>query len=301
MTKVLIAGGSGSLGLLIAKSLSDLGFEVLIFTRSIKFNSPYEQILWDGETVQRSWKNLFKGSIVINLAGELVDRIPTDKNIELLEASRVNPTKTLVAAAKEFGKPKLWLQMSTLAIYGDAGDAVLDENAAPADGPRQMAGVAKAWENAFDQQVADRTVIMRTAVVLQKNTPALSRLVSMTKWFLGSTVSNGKQWFSWVHAGDFVAAVLFLINSDLIGIVHITSPNPVTNRELMAALRRELKRPTLPPTPAIAIKLGARFIFQTDAQLALTGRRAVPKRLIEDGFIFGEPDLGQALEHLLSQ
>jgi uncharacterized protein (TIGR01777 family) len=301
MTKVLLVGGSGSLGQLLARRLSDQGYEVVIFTRSFKENIPFEQVLWDGKSIQQSWKDLFKGSIVINLAGELVDRIPTDENISLLESSRVDPTKTLVAAAKQFGKPKLWLQMSTLAIYGDAGEQVLDESSAPASGPRQMVGVAKAWESAFDPDVAERSVIMRTAVVLQHGTPALSRLVTMTKWFLGTTVGDGKQWFSWVHADDFSSAVSFLINSKVQGIVHITSPNPVTNKTLMATLRRKLHRPTLPPTPAFAIKLGARLIFRTDAQLALTGRRAEPKKLLQSGFSFAYPTLGLALEDLLSK
>ena len=301
MTKVLLIGGSGSLGQLLANRLSKQGYEVVIFTRSFKESIPFEQVLWDGKSVQESWKELFKGSIVINLAGELVDRIPTDENIQLLESSRVDPTKTLVAAAKQFGKPKLWLQMSTLAIYGDAGGQVLDESSAPASGPRQMAGVAKAWESAFDPDVAERSVIMRTAVVLQEGTPALNRLVTMTKWFLGSTVGNGKQWFSWVHADDFSSAVAFLINSNMQGVVHITSPNPVTNKTLMSTLRSKLHRPTLPPTPALAIKLGARLIFRTDAQLALTGRRAVPKRLLENGFVFAYPTLDSALEDLLSK
>jgi len=301
MTKVLLVGGSGSLGQLLARRLSVQGYEVVIFTRSFKENIPFEQVLWDGKSIQQSWKDLFKGSIVINLAGELVDRIPTDENISLLESSRVDPTKTLVAAAKQFGKPKLWLQMSTLAIYGDAGEQVLDESSAPASGPRQMAGVAKAWESAFDPDVAERSVIMRTAVVLQHGTPALNRLVTMTKWFLGSTVGDGKQWFSWVHADDFSSAVSFLINSKVQGIVHITSPNPVTNKTLMATLRRKLHRPTLPPTPAFAIKLGARLIFRTDAQLALTGRRAEPKKLLQSGFSFAYPTLALALEDLLSK
>jgi NAD dependent epimerase/dehydratase family enzyme len=185
MNKVLIAGGSGSLGLALAERLAHSGYEVSILTRRVKINIPYTQILWDGKSVGVESKELFKNSIIINLAGELVDRVPTKKNIELLKSSRVEPTRALVRAAKEYGSPKLWLQMSTLAIYGDAGEAILTEDSPEADGPAQMAGVARAWEAEVNPDVAERLVIMRTAVVLQPGSPALNRLVRITKLFMG--------------------------------------------------------------------------------------------------------------------
>ncbi len=89
--------------------------------------------------------------MVVNLAGELVDRRPTAANIELCTRSRVDPTTALATAAAGLATPPaVWLQASTLAIYGDAGEAVLGESSPPADGPPQMAGVARAWEAAAE-------------------------------------------------------------------------------------------------------------------------------------------------------
>lgn len=298
--RLIIAGGSGALGQGVANHFADLGFEVTILTRKTNPSSRFKQLVWNGTSVSASWGRELKGSILLNLAGELVDRVPTYKNIDLLASSRVQPTTTLVRAARKFGAPKLWLQMSTLAIYGDAGDTELDETAKPANGPRQMAGVAKAWEFASRGSGAQRIAILRTAVVLQRDTPALNRLVKITKLFLGGRVASGKQWVSWIHFDDFVAALKHIISDEtLSGAIHLTSPSPVTNDTLMKTLRALLHRPWTPPTPAIAIQLGAWLLFRTDPALALTGRRAVPAKLQKSGFVFQYPGLEPALKDLL--
>jgi uncharacterized protein (TIGR01777 family) len=299
--RLIIAGGAGALGQGIAQHFAAKGFDITILTRNPRANSAFNQLAWDGKHAEESWGTTLKGAVLLNLAGELVDRVPTEQNIKLLESSRVEPTLALVAAAKRFGAPTIWLQMSTLAIYGDAGDQLLDESSPAADGPRQMAGVAKAWEQAVSGAPAERLAILRTAVVLQKNTPALGRLKTMTKLFLGGRVASGKQWFSWIHFADFVGSIEFVLaNSKISGVVHVTSPNPVTNSELMRSLRKQLKRPWTPPTPAILIRIGARLVFKSDPQLALTGRRALPKKLQANGFEFRYPSLEAALRELLS-
>lgn len=304
--RVVIAGGTGAVGRALARHLGEQGFEVVVLTRTIRPELPFRQIQWDGRTTDPSWGREVAGSVLINLAGELVDRVPTEENIALLEQSRVVPTETLVRAAREFGRPRLWLQMSTLAIYGDAGEEILDEHSHTADRPRQMAGVAKAWEAAVSHAHAERVVWLRTAVVLQRNTPALNRLVTITKWFVGGRIGSGRQWVSWIHERDFLRAVDFIIASTetaqpIHGPIHITSPGPVRNKELMRTLRHTLGRPWSPPLPAFAIELGAKLVFRTDPQLALTGRRATPAKLLAAGFEFEFPGLGPALTDLLKK
>ena len=300
LPRVVIAGGSGALGQKIAANFQMLSHEVFILTRTVRDSVPYQQIPWDGETVDDAWAALIPGSILVNLSGELVDRRPTAENIALLKSSRVLPTKALAGAAARFGSPTLWLQMSTLAIYGDAGDDKLDEASKPADGPEQMAGVAKVWESALPEIEGCRRVILRTGIVLDRGTPALNRLVTITKMFLGGSVASGKQWVSWIHIDDFIGALNFIVaNASLTGIVHISSPIPVRNKDLLATLRTVLRMPWSPPTPAIAIRLGSRFIFKTDPLLALTGRRALPTKLTSAGFEFRQPELRLALDDLL--
>ena len=188
-----------------------------------------------------------------------MDRRPTTANVVLLRTSRVEPTTALVAAAAQLSSPPaLWLQMSTLAIYGDAGEDIVDERYPAAAGPPQMAGVARAWEQAVDGAVAERLVVLRTGIVLDRHTPAFDRLTSLTRIGLGGRIGRGGQWISWIHVDDFLKVIRFLCDAATIdGVVHVTAPYPVRNKEMMAALRAAMHRPWSPPTPAPLVRAGA--------------------------------------------
>ncbi|HUS61087.1 MAG TPA: NAD-dependent epimerase/dehydratase family protein, partial [Acidimicrobiales bacterium] len=156
----MIAGGAGSLGRRLADDCARLGDEVKILTRTPRDEIVHRQIKWDGRIVG-PWREELEGAIVVNLAGELVDKRPTTQNLESLRRSRVEPTRALVEAASTLtGPPSLWLQMSTLAIYGDAGEDIVDEEHPVATGPPQIPGVARPWEQAIQGARADRLVVM---------------------------------------------------------------------------------------------------------------------------------------------
>ena len=296
--KVVVAGGSGALGRRLCADLTTAGHEVVVLTRRPR-PGPHRQVGWDGRTVG-PWRDELAGSAVVNLAGELVDRRPTAANVELLATSRVYPTRALVEASRTLDSPvPVWVQASTLAIYGDAGDTLLDESAPPAEGPPQMAGVARSWEAAVEGANTERLVVLRTGIVLDNDTPALDRLWSLARWGLGGRVGPGTQWISWVHIDDWLAIVRTALapDSELAGVLHATGPEPARNADMMAALRRSLGRPAAPPTPALLVRLGA-VLLRTDPALALTGRRAVPTRLLTSGFRFTHPDLDEALADL---
>jgi uncharacterized protein len=299
--KVVIAGGTGSLGRRLADDLGRRGAEVVILTRSPRAGIGHRQVVWDGRS-PGEWAAELEGAVVVNLAGELVDRRPTRRNVDLLERSRVEPTLALVdASARLAAPPVLWLQMSTLGIYGDAGDTVIDEGHPPATGPPQMAGVARAWERAAEGAKADRLVVLRTGIVLEAGTPALDRLTTLTRCGLGGRMGRGDQWVSWLHAEDFRRAVELIVDdAALDGIVHMTSPHPIRNRDMMAALRACLHRPWSPPLPEAVVRLGA-VLMRTDPGLALTGRRCVPSRLRAAGFAFTYPDFADALDALVAR
>jgi uncharacterized protein len=297
--KIVLAGGSGALGRRLAARATARGDDVVVLTRTIRPNVAYRQVAWDGKTVG-SWAGELADAVLINLAGELVDRRPTPSNISLMTRSRVEPTTALREAGERTGVPlRLWVQLSTLAIYGDTGDALLDEDSPIGDQPPQMCGVARAWEAAAAGAHVERQVVLRTGVVLDRNTPALDRLTAITRWCLGGRISSGKQWISWLHINDFLATVDRVItDATLAGVVHATSPNPVRNADLMRELRHAVHRPPAPATPAWLVKVGA-VALRTDPALALTGRRAVPARLAEAGFQFEYPVLAEALTALL--
>ena len=216
----------------------------MVLTRRAR-PGPFRQVEWDGRTVG-AWSVELEGSAVVNLAGELVDRRPTAANVDLLTRSRVEPTRALVEASATLAEPvPVWVQASTLAIYGDAGDQVLDESALPADGPPQMTGVAQAWEAAASGANTECLVTLRTGIILGNDTAALERLWSLARWGLGGRVGPGTQWVSWIHIEDWLAIVRqFLLPGGpaLTGVVHATGPRPVRNADLMAALRRSVGR-----------------------------------------------------------
>lgn len=166
--KVVIAGGTGALGRRIAADLSQADNEIVVLTRSPRDGFPFRQVTWDGRSVG-PWASELDDAVVINLAGELVDKRPTPRNIELLKSSRVAATRALVEASQ--GRPRpvpFWLQASTTAIYGDAGDAVITEDSPIPDGPPQMPGVARPWEEAAKDANASRQVIFRMSLVLDR-------------------------------------------------------------------------------------------------------------------------------------
>lgn len=296
-SKVVIAGGSGTLGRRMATDLAHRGHDVVVLTRCPRPGFPFRQVSWDGRTVA-DWAEELEGSLLINLAGEPVDRRPTSANIELLRNSRVEPTRALAKASHTY-KPSLWVQASSTAIYGDAGDAVITEEAEIPAGPPQMPGVALPWEEAAKEASAGRQVIFRMSLVLDTNTPVLDRLALLVRLGLGGRISSGRQWVSWIHVRDMLGALHFVVDNEIEGVVNVTSPHPVPNETLMSELRQHLNRTWAPPTPALLVKVGA-WMLGSDPQIALTGRRCFPARLLEAEFNFELAELESALADLFN-
>jgi len=304
--KVVIAGGSGALGRRLTSDLTARGHDVVVLSRGTPVSaSPARHVQWDGRTVGE-WAAELDGpdTAVINLAGKLVDCRPTPENIAELRRSRVEPTLALVQASQALTTPlQHWIQASTTAIWSDAGETPCSEDTPLPIGLPQMTGVAKPWEAALVGANSTHTVILRTSIVLDRDSPALRRLVALTKFGLGGRVGNGRQWVSWIHVADWLAVVRSCLDlepgrSIPAGVVVAATDHPVRNRELMASLRRHLHRPPAPPTPAALLRLGA-VVLRTDAALGLTGRHATSKVLRESNVEFQFPRLDDALADLI--
>ncbi|MFI9401470.1 DUF1731 domain-containing protein [Nocardia sp. NPDC052316] len=303
---VVIAGGTGALGKHVAADLTCRGHRVTVLTRRRDPALPFDQVEWDGHTVG-DWVAALRNpgpTAIINLAGKLVDVRPTARNIDELRNSRVASTRALVDAAATLDAPiDYWVQASTTAIWSDAGETRCTETTPVPVGLPQMTGVAEPWERAFDGANAAHSTILRTSIVLDPQAPALKRLSQLTKAGLGGRVGSGDQWFSWIHIEDWLAIVRATLGLDPQvtlpdGILLAATDFPVRNRELMAALRRHLRRPPAPPTPTALLKIGA-VLLRSDAALGLTGRHATSKVLRQQGFTFRYPTLDEALTDLL--
>ena len=197
--------------------------------------------------------------------------------------------------------PPVIVQAASLAIYGDAGDRICDEDAPHGRG--FSVEVCEAWENAFfdgEAPAGARRVALRIGFVLGRDGGALAPLAKLARWFVGGAAGGGRQYISWIHIDDVCAMVRWAIeNEEATGAYHAPGPTPVTNAEFMRALRGALGRPWSPPTPAWGVKFTASFIIQADASLALTGRRCVPRRICDEGFVVKHPELNATLREML--
>lgn len=313
--RVVIAGGSGFLGRALAADLVCRGQEVVLLTRRISPDTepgtglPFAQRRWDARSGTGEWTRVFhtdRPLEVVNLAGKLVDCPPTEANIAALRDSRVDATRALVEATRAH-PVRHWLQASTTAIWSDAGQARLDETSplpTGVDALPQMTGVAQPWEQAAREANTGHLVVLRTSIVLAQDCPAFDRLASLAELGAGGTVGPGDQWFSWIGLGDWLAIARSALGLGPVelpaAVVVAATPKPVTNAELMRLLRARLAPAGLGiPTPAPLLAVGAKAI-RTDPALALTGRHVTSTVLATVGFRFEQPELGPALDAILS-
>jgi uncharacterized protein (TIGR01777 family) len=255
---------------------------------------------WNGVTLG-DWAHLLDGAqAVVNLTGRSVNCRHTPEHKREIMDSRVNSVRVLGQAISTCTQvPEVFVQASSLAIYGDPGERWCDEDAPHADGFSEE--VCKRWEDAFEEVTAAgmRKVVLRIGIALDADQGALPVLERLTRWFLGGRVSHGRQYISWIHISDLVRMFVDAIERpDIAGVLNATGPNPVTNAQFMRELRQTLNRPWSPPVPALATRIGA-ALMGTEASLALTGRRCRPARFLENGFHFEFPDLRRALVDLL--
>jgi uncharacterized protein (TIGR01777 family) len=300
--RIVLAGGSGFLGQALARELVVKGCEVVVLSRGASRDSKgIRQLHWDGTTVGE-WVDSIEGAqAIVNLTGRSVNCRHTPQHRREIMDSRVDSVRVLGEAMKRWAQPpQVFVQASSLAIYGDPGDCWCDEDAPRAEGFSEE--VCKRWEAEFEKIDSPglRKVIMRIGIVLDADKGALPVLARLTRFFLGGRVGNGCQYISWIHVADLTRMFLEAIErSDLSGVFNATGPFPVTNAEFMRELRRALHRPWSPPVPAWATRIGA-FFMRTEPSLALTGRRCRSKRFLENGFHFEFPDLRRALADLFS-
>jgi uncharacterized protein len=298
---VILAGGSGFLGEALAKFLVTEDYKPIVLTRSPKeYKGAGHPLAWDGKTVG-PWAAALNGAAaVINLTGKSVDCRYTPENRREIIASRVDSVRAIGHAITQCAEPPpVWIQAGSLAIFGDAQDRVCDETAQIGQG--FSVEVCQQWEKAFAEfaKLPTRRVFLRIGFVLGRDGGALDKLAGLTKWMLGGATGSGKQYISWMHIQDFNRMCFWAIeNQHAHGTYNATCPNPLTNAEFMRALRKTLHRPWSPPVPEFAVRIGAR-LMGTEAELALTGRRCIPQRLLSEGFQFNYTDLLTTLQQIL--
>jgi uncharacterized protein len=299
--RIIIAGGSGFIGRAIAEAAVARGDEVIVLTRSPeRWVGAGRAVQWDGRTIG-PWAGVVDGAdAVINLAGKNVNCRYTKKNLREIDESRVNAVKVMgEAIARAAVKPKVLVQVSTTAIYGDRGEMWCDETMEAGEGIPPA--TATKWENAFalTATLGTRRVLLRISFVLGPAGGVLGMLSKMTRCFLGGSAGSGRQYISWIHMDDLVRILIRAIDDEQMeGTYNIATDHPVTNAEFMRELRRAVHRPWSPRVPVWAVRLGC-FLLRTEPVLALTGRRVRVDRLMRTGFDFRYAELEGALREAL--
>jgi len=301
--RVVLAGGSGFLGRALAEQFSSAGYEVVILTRKPRRSlKSARQVAWDGRSVGYWARELEGATAVVNLAGRSVDCRHTSKNRREIVESRVGSVEAIGLAVRACAEPpKVLVQAGSLAVYGDAGSRVCDESA-PA-GTGFPVEVCLKWERAFGSLELPhmRKVLLRIGFVLGRDGGAFPKLARLARVYLGGTTGSGRQYISWLHVRDFCRLVLWTVErEDAEGVFNATGPCPVTNAEFMFELRCALGRPWSPRVPSVFVRVGS-FLLRTEAELALTGRRCLPERLVESNFKFMYTNLECALADLTGQ
>lgn len=297
--KLLLSGARGLIGSALKTYLKKEGHQVFALVRSRKLLNDYS-IYWNPARGKLSSSSLEGFDAIIHLAAENVGRGRwTEKKKIKIRDSRLRSTVLLsetLAQLKE--KPKVFICASAIGFYGNRGQEIVNEKSAAGQG--FLADVCVAWERASKaaKEANIRTVNLRIGLVLALTGGALSRMVGPFRLGLGGKIGSGRQYLSWIALDELVTIINFVLQQEEIeGAVNAVSPNPVTNLTFTKTLGKILKKPTVLPMPAFAAKA---LWGEKAKELLLSSTRVEPRKLIEHGYKFSQPNLEETLASLLN-
>ncbi len=311
--KIILPGGNGQVGRVLVRALAGDGHDCVVLSRRPGAGVPGARVVgWDGRTLGPWTAELERTDAVINLAGRSVDCRYHERNLTEMMRSRVDSTRAIGAAiAAANNPPKVWLQAATATIYAHRFDAPNDEETGVIGGHEpgvpalwaKSIDIALAWEAEINAANTPRTrkVILRSAMTMSPDRGGVFHVLARhcrlgLGWF-----GDGRQYVSWIHEHDFVAAVRFLTaREDLAGAFNLAAPEPLPFRDFIAGLRAALGTRLSVPVPVWALEIGAVFL-RTESELVLKSRRVVPTRLLQSGFTFRYPQWPAAAAELTAR
>jgi uncharacterized protein (TIGR01777 family) len=296
--KIILAGGNGYLGTVLADHYKTIAKEVIILSRHPKATEGnIRTMVWDGKT-EGDWVNeLENADLLVNLCGKNVNCRYTEKNKKEILDSRIKPTRLLgEVVAKLKNPPKLWINSASATIYRHAEDHPQDEQTGEI-GEGFSINICTAWENLFFSYETPKTrkVALRIGIVFGKGDGVFPRLLNLVKIGFGGQQGNGRQWVSWIHKQDVAEITEWLLeHPDMNGSINAVSPNPVKNAEQMRIIREVYGMPFGLPAPAWLLGIGS-VVIGTETELILKSRWVVPKRLLDAGYVFKYPEMREAV------
>jgi uncharacterized protein (TIGR01777 family) len=310
--RIVIPGGRGQVGNLLAKHFHSKGDAVVVLTRRVT-SAPWRTVAWDGANLGSWVSELEQADVVINLAGRNVNcRYNSANRREILE-SRILSTRVIGQAIRQLTQPpRVWVNASTATIYRHALDRPMDEFTGELGGHelnvpdtwRFSIEVATRWEEAFFACDAQNTrkIALRSAMTMSTERGGIfDVLLRLVRFGLGGASGSGKQFVSWIHETDFVRAIDYLIASEqMTGCINVASPEPLPNSEFMSALRRAWGIRIGLPASKWMLEAGAVFL-RTETELILKSRRVIPGRLLQSGFHLQFPEWTTAARDLVQR
>jgi uncharacterized protein len=308
--KIVIPGGTGQVGTLLARAFHRDGHEVTVWGRQPPIPALWRVEQWNPAEISGWAQKLEDVDVLVNLAGRSVNCRYTAENRRQIMDSRVGSVRALGKAIAELNRPPhVWLQASTATIYAHTYTAAHDEASGVIGGSEPGAPaswrfsieVASAWEKTLDEvsTPATRKIKLRSAVVMNPDRGSIfDTLLGLVRRGLGGASGDGRQYVSWIHETDFVNAVYFLLEREAMnGVVNLSSPNPLPNREFMSQLRQAWGTKMGLPATKWMLEIGA-ALMGTESELVLKSRRVVPGRLLKEGFQFVYPEWAGAAREL---
>ena len=294
--RVAITGASGLIGGALSVFLSARGDEVVHLVRRAP-RAPHE-VSWDPGSRRLDPGHLSGLTAVVHLAGAGVGTHRWTKAYKQeIRDSRVNGTATIALALAELGEPIALVSGSAIGAYGDRGDEILTEASHPGQG--FLADVVREWEAATvpAQKAGLRVALARTGLVLTPDGGAMARVLPLARFGLAGPLGTGRQYWSWITLHDELRALAHLIDHEVSGPVNLVSTQPLRQGEVMKALGAQLRRPTVLPAPAVAL----RVVLGEFASDVLASARVLPSVLTAAGFVFDHEDIHAAMHWLVEQ
>ncbi|QIZ99177.1 TIGR01777 family oxidoreductase [Leifsonia sp. PS1209] len=294
--RVLIAGASGMIGTEVTAQLAAQGHEVLRLVRGAP--SAANEYNWAPAARIIDFTLMDRVDAVVNLSGASISRLPwTPAWKRTILASRLEATHTLTDAMRMAASPPaVFVSGSAVGFYGDRPGQKLTETAIKGTG--FLSDVVEAWESAAHlAPEKTRVVTVRTGVVVGRGGAMKPLLPAGQLGLLGPIAGGGQHW-PWVSLHDEAAAIVHLLDSTLRGPVNVAGPTPATADTVLRALAATLRRPYGLPLPAKAITLA---LGDAGRELLLASQKVVPQKLLDDGFVFSEPTVRDAMERLVAK
>ncbi|HRT89977.1 MAG TPA: TIGR01777 family oxidoreductase [Bacteroidales bacterium] len=298
---VMITGGSGLVGRYLTSALLSEGCRVSHLSRQENQFGKVRVFRWNPELGILDEESLAGVDYIVHLAGANIGekRWSENRKREII-SSRVNTANLLFKTVSENNiRLKAFISASAIGYYGlTSSEHIYTESDPP--GSDFLAETCVLWEKSAGQfaTIGTRTVMIRTAVVLEKSDSALSRLLIPARFGIFPVLGGGSQYMPWIHIKDLCGIYLKAIkNENMSGVFNAVAPEHITHRRFMETLAGAMgKRRFHPPVPGFLLRLGMGKM----ADVILSGSRVSSEKIISEGYSFAFPGIRAALENLLN-